>query len=441
MPSIGNKGTPDDSAACAKSPLILNGVTAAEVLEGGADVSEEILLALRTLQGRQGDNEDELSICDRTSITSIRERLPHTLHSWRVPPAAQEQHIARVAEDVWRPFVSYFKEHGYTFWKREVGCLLSPDVDDNLLAESSLGFGYVTRYRGAGSAVGAMPNLFDFENLNPLCRAARTTRGLDVVVRVLRVGESGRDHVNILKKFATGPNALFNDNHNIPVIEFLECEGVVFGVFPKVGFRMSEAYGGWAKNSVGDVLDMILQCMEALAFLHDNRIAHRDAFKENFLVQWHPESLLAEHIPRSRPRVYLIDFEVAVMFPISTPPQECRVSGYPIGGSFSDDIEQYCRPVPPEVTSEEPYDPFKLDVWQLGTSLEDFKSTIPEIDRILGGMRLPDATARLSSLYAVTYLSRAVAELTPNALMIEPEVDKSRFAHGAGGSDGPRSGP
>ena len=82
------------------------------------------------------------------------------------------------------------------------------------------------------------------------------------MIRVLQIGDSGRDHVDILRKFATGPNALFNDNHSIPVIEFLEYEDLVFGVFPKVGFRMSEAYGGWAKNSVGDVLDMILQCLE-----------------------------------------------------------------------------------------------------------------------------------------------------------------------------------
>ena len=78
-----------------------------------------------------------------------------------------------MAEDVWRPLVSYFKEHGYTFWRREAGCLLSPDVDDEFLAESSLGFGYVTRYRGAGPVVGAMPNLFDFENL---VRAVRLWR-------------------------------------------------------------------------------------------------------------------------------------------------------------------------------------------------------------------------------------------------------------------------
>ena len=45
-------------------------------------------------------------------------------------------------------------------------------------------------------------------------------------------------------------------------------------------------------------------------------IYSQDAFKDNFLVQWLPETLGMEHIAPSRPRVYLIDFEVAVHFQI-----------------------------------------------------------------------------------------------------------------------------
>ena len=33
---------------------------------------------------------------------------------------------------------------------------------------------------------------------------------------------------------------------------------------------------------------------------------------------------------------------------------------------------QYARQVPPEARSGEPYDPFKLDVWQVGASYADF---------------------------------------------------------------------
>jgi hypothetical protein len=84
----------------------------------------------------------------------------------------------------------------------------------------------------------------------------------------------------------------------------------------------------------------------------------QDAFRDKFLIQWHPESMRSM-IPVSRPRVYsMIDFEVAVEF---RPPAECVCAG----GSFSEP-EMYSRPPAPEMTTSEPYSPFKTDVWQLG---------------------------------------------------------------------------
>ena len=99
---------------------------------------------------------------------------------------------------------------------------------------------------------------------------------------------------------------------------------------------------------------------------------HQDAFIDNFVVQWHPESLAAKKISVSRPRVYLIDFEVAIQFPEDCSPEERVCVGPPLGGSFPSP-EMYNRQVPPEVESGKPYDPFKLDVWQLASSLHEFK--------------------------------------------------------------------
>ena len=98
----------------------------------------------------------------------------------------------------------------------------------------------------------------------------------------------------------------------------------------------------------------------------------QDAFRDNFLIQWHPESMRTMTTPVSRPRVYLIDFEVAVEFPSDCPPAECVCTGYPLGGSFSQP-EMYSRPPAPEMTTGEPYSPFKTDVWQLGISFPDFR--------------------------------------------------------------------
>jgi serine/threonine protein kinase len=121
--------------------------------------------------------------------------------------------------------------------------------------------------------------------------------------------------------------------------------------------------------------------VKGLAFIHEKGIAHRvspfisttispdisqDAFHDNFLVQWHPESLTRKEISPSRPRVYLTDFEAAVEFQSQCSLEERLCTGLPVADSFP--IGNYCRPHAPEFVSGKPYNPFKLDVWQVGVS-------------------------------------------------------------------------
>lgn len=89
------------------------------------------------------------------------------------------------------------------------------------------------------------------------------------------------------------------------------------------------------------------------------------------MIQWFPESLAAKAVSVSRPRVYLIDFEVAVEFPHDCPADQRVCVGIPLDGSLTEP-EKYTRQCPPELEFDKPYDPFKLDVWQLGASFTDF---------------------------------------------------------------------
>ena len=66
----------------------------------------------------------------------------------------------------------------------------------------------------------------------------------------------------------------------------------------------------------------------------------------------------------------MIDFELAIRFSADIPVEERVCVGLPSGGSLPGPS---ARPMPPEVLSGNPYDPFKLDVWQLGESISDFK--------------------------------------------------------------------
>jgi len=141
-------------------------------------------------------------------------------------------------------------------------------------------------------------------------------------------------------------------------------------------------------------------------------------------------------IPVSRPRVYLIDFEVAVEFPPDCPPEECVCTGYPSGGSFSEP-EMYSRPPAPEMTTSEPYSPFKTDVWQLGISFADFRvcksffscfvltisqANISGIDEVLKEMTHADPAARPCANGALEKIARVVNALPPAALLIHPEI-------------------
>ncbi|KAH9920661.1 kinase-like domain-containing protein [Fomitopsis serialis] len=270
------------------------------------------------------------------------------------------------------------------------------------------GFAYVNSMRGEH-----WTNLLQkFTCHNELTRAGSTLNGVHVVIRVVVMGDEGKRHLEILRKLAQGPRSMFAENHVVPLWQEVEFEDITFTVSPFVAYDMCECYGFWAKNSVGDIVDMILQALEAIAFVHDLGIAHRDLCKANYLIQWHPESLVAMRVPLSRPRALLTDFETAHEFPSDLPPQQRVLSGLPLVG--------YQRPVPPEMTCGKPYDPFKADIWQLAESFSDFRATIPEIDTILEQMLELDVSLRLSAVDARDKLAAIVHSIPPSALLIPP---------------------
>ncbi|KAI0757680.1 kinase-like domain-containing protein [Daedaleopsis nitida] len=254
---------------------------------------------------------------------------------------------------------------------------------------------------------------------NHSCHPATAQDGRSVVMRILVVKDHGQQHLNIVRYLARGQTSLYSDNHALPLLQEIQIEDITFGVFPFVGGGVQLSYDSWAKNSVGDLVDMILQMLAALAFIHSHRIAHRDAFKDNFLIQWHPESLLAlPPIAVERPRVYLHDFETAVQFPEGTSLEEQVLVGTPLAEMWV----KYARPSPPEVLSGGPYDPYRVDVWQLGSSLSDMKTTISEIDEVLAAMVESDASKRPSATELAERLKTIIYGMPPVALAIPPLV-------------------
>lgn len=87
------------------------------------------------------------------------------------------------------------------------------------------------------------------------------------MLRVVVIGNEGKAHLEILRKLARGTRSLLTDNHVVPLWNEVQFEDIVFTVCPYVGYNMRGAYGEWAKNSVGDIVDMILQALEVSSVL------------------------------------------------------------------------------------------------------------------------------------------------------------------------------
>ena len=86
--------------------------------------------------------------------------------------------------------------------------------------------------------------------------------GHHVIVRLVTIGDEGREHLRILRKLARGPPSLMVENHIVPVWGEVQLEDITIIYYPYIGNDMEDCYGRWAKNSVGDIVDMILQALE-----------------------------------------------------------------------------------------------------------------------------------------------------------------------------------
>ena len=173
---------------------------------------------------------------------------------------------------------------GFVLWKYKGSLFQHVEAGGDPLVYS---FGYLIPYRERPTAIGggvAELRIFwylvsilwclDVSNRwifvyalykNPLYRSARTAGGMDLVIRVIVIGHEGKNHLKILNRIARGKAALHSTNHSLPLYQQFVFEDIVFGVFPKIGAWVFYMVGRWAKNSLGDVLEMAMRMLEVRA--------------------------------------------------------------------------------------------------------------------------------------------------------------------------------
>ncbi|KAJ7123214.1 kinase-like domain-containing protein [Mycena filopes] len=198
--------------------------------------------------------------------------------------------------------------------------------------------------------------------------AIRLSDSSHVVLKIVDTARSQEARIFAHLKLGDPSIALDPSNKVIPVLEVIELSATrSIVVSERWGSRYNdftdptETWEGFAA--------FVQQALQGLAFLHAHHIAHLDISMNNIL-EYPP--LLNPPNPPEPPRYAFIDFGLSVMYNPESDPGPYRVTG---------NVATY---KPPKLSKTVPYDPFKVDVWQMGEVLSlickdpDVEMAIPE---------------------------------------------------------------
>ncbi|KAF8487762.1 hypothetical protein JB92DRAFT_2758770 [Gautieria morchelliformis] len=298
------------------------------------------------------------------TVPFTRDTLPKTLRDWRTSGWEPKGTTPR---DVWTPLEQFFLERGLTLWKkcytRYRHLYLVPGND---LPRSPDGFVYSTPVSDTRPESG-------FDLAKAVHCPARTVDDRDVLIRLIAFGDEGLTHLAVLRRLATGHVAFRGENHIVPMLREIVRDDMIFAVFP----LMHEGFDSPWHYNYGEVVDAVYQMIEGLTFCHERLVAHLDIDIDNVLINFKggptqdingitqfggilgPPTPFREHFPV---RYYLNDFELSVCYEHDSDPSTHVVNGLPTKGLRG----KYGRHVVSEMLSEQPYCPFRADVWQLG---------------------------------------------------------------------------
>ncbi|KAL8278049.1 hypothetical protein RQP46_009509 [Phenoliferia psychrophenolica] len=295
---------------------------------------------------------------------------PYTLKEWRHWGKDDQHRLVREVHDLWEPLAPFFAKHGLILFKPVPGgSQLQPNLPDPAEIRAADGYHHWVPALGAPQAT-----TVEAHGLTGLYHMARTTDGKDVIIRLVAIGQEGRNHIEVLRDVATPPEVA-RKSHVTPLLHELEEDGRTFAVFPLLfdaGYKYSPdcIRTPWYKR-VSEVLEVMEQLLTdfgenevllnygaAFCIWWERREIYWDA------QQAHPNE--PAPLPEFRsafPAFYYInDLEYAIKFPIDSDPADRKVVGTPTGHPTS----TYGKALGPEALGSTPYCPFKMDIFQLG---------------------------------------------------------------------------
>ncbi|EKM49303.1 uncharacterized protein PHACADRAFT_131824 [Phanerochaete carnosa HHB-10118-sp] len=210
---------------------------------------------------------------------------------------------------------------------------------------------------------------WDASPLAPLIDATRLSDGQLVYVKRVTTGD---EESRIVSMFSAPPLSSDPRNHCVPVLDLFQDDEdptVSYLVMPFLRLMDDPPF-----QVIDNIVDFVDQILEGLVFIHEHGVAHRDCALNNLMMDarplfprgFHPLQLLSlpdlsDRAPmRSRTeaavKYYYIDFGISVHIPPNVHPKL-------IVGELGRDQEV------PELSSNVPYDPFKVDIFIIGNVL------------------------------------------------------------------------
>ncbi|CAA7266294.1 unnamed protein product [Cyclocybe aegerita] len=364
------------------------------------------------------------------------EHFPKTVKEWKglVVPVREGKRAQDYQhhECWWYPWFAlrpFFKSKGYTLFELNVNDSSCPPLNPGTPSSDSFGL-YGSESRNAHS----MP---DTEFLHcGIAAAARDEKNRDVVIKLLGKCSDSPDisaEYQILCLLNTEFMRADTRNATVPVLEFIDYEDWEFAVMP-----MCCGASMYPLLTSVECLDLASQVLHALAFLHENNIAHRDISPENIMMNYHGQTpnlcawggengfpMKIEPVPEFRstfPVKYsLIDFGYSVHFPTDATRSNRLVN------------DRRGRPTrAPEVDGDQLYDPFAADVYQAAQMIFSWfgwkiLDEVPKLLDLMHDMTSANPADRISMDSAASRMKTLYDELPPREQLTRREIEYQYF--------------
>ncbi|KAH9477431.1 hypothetical protein JR316_0009644 [Psilocybe cubensis] len=319
--------------------------------------------------------------------------------------------------------VKWFKDHGYTLYKRSV-----------YSGEELATFPIFPPDPQSGPVEADFPYAhhdMDTTDLPEVYQTDPPLSGVDTSGKILYAQDSLKRHVviklvpdntdeyRVLRFLSEQSMDTLKENCVIPVLDLLPIEGFWLAVMPRWGIGIYQPNPRY----VYEIVDIIYSRLKSLAYLHDNNISHGDIRDANVVVNHFADSRL---LPRGYHRrsklrterrlLYaLIDFDFSVMLAPDADRTKFRLPYQRFLGTnnVSNDT----------AAGEHDYSPFVGDVGALGVSLcfeyQCRTKYLPVLAPLLDMMTTWDLKRRFTAAEALKFFEQSLSEMTQKELEVE----------------------